>query len=180
MTNYQAAEAAAKSNSYFNDLVIFDGGDSVSMLEQFGLLMNKGYPKIGKAEPLKMLVKVPGGGMLNLSKSLDGQVHYVKRKIDVQFSCFRPQEELESIRRELERYHGQWIWFGFRNSSWFWRGQASVSMTLKEHKAVVDFSAVCSPYSYNMTAYMGNDWLWDSFNFEEDTISTTPKEVKRL
>lgn len=180
MANYQAAEAAAKSSGRFNDLVLLDGGGSVSMLEQFGLLINKGCPKIGKAEPLKMLVQVPGGGLLNLSRSLDGQVHYVKRKIEVQFSCFRPETQWEIIREDLETFHGQWLWFRFKDSAWYWHGQISVAIKRKEHNLLVTVTAVCDPYSYNMTAHLGNDWLWDSFNFDEDTIYTTPTEVKRL
>lgn len=177
--DYKAIETAAKGSG-FNDLLVFDNGLSTSMLENFGLVMNKGYPKIGKAEPLKMLVKVPGGGILNLSKSLDGQVHYVKRTITAQFSCFRPKSEWGEIRDELEKFHGQWLWFAFKSSSWYWRGQISVSMESKGEKVVVTFTAVCNPYSYNMTAFLGDEWLWDSFNFEEDSIYTTPTEVKRL
>lgn len=180
MANYQVVESAVKNSSRFSDLILFDGGLSVSMLERFGLILNKGYPKIGKAEPLKMLVHVPGGGLLNLSRAIDGQVHYVKRQIEAQFSCFRPESEWAGIRAELESLHGQWLWFRFKDSAWYWRGQITIDVKRKEHHLLVTVSAVCNPYSYNMTAYAGNDWLWDSFSFEEDTIYTTPTEVKRL
>lgn len=181
--DYKAAETAVAQSSNYNDMYILDissGGDIISMAEQYGLLINSGYPKIGKAKPLKMLVKVPGGGMLNLSRSIDGAVHYTSRDIKVEFSCFRPKAEWINIRAKLEALQGQWLWFFFKDSAACWRGQLSVSMRQTKHKAVVTVSAVCNPYGYNVTAYLGGNWLWNSFNFENDTIYEIPTEVKSL
>ena len=182
MANYQVIEQLARQNDRFNDMIILQGNDTVSLLERFGLLLNKGYPQIGKAETLSMLVNVPGAGRpLDLSRSIDGKLHYKKRSITVQLSCFRPKAELDSIQEELEKLlQGQWVWFRFKNDVYFWRGYTTVSMSREEHKAVVTISATCNPYNYNLTAYLGNDWLWDTFNFEQDTIYTTRTEVKHL
>lgn len=182
MPNYEAIEKAVANNSRYNDInILQEDGSAVSLLKKYGLLLNKGYPKIGKAEPLKMLVQVPGGGVLNLSGALTGKVNYIKRQITMQFSCFRPQEQWYTIQDELEQQlHGKWIWFYQRHSNTVWRGQASVSMARKEKYAVVSVSVICSPYGENLTASKGQNYLWDSFNFETDTIYTVPTEVKQL
>ena len=182
MADYKTIETAAKANENFNDLLIFDGKDTVSMLDRFGLLLNKGSPKIGKAETLSMLVNVPGAGRpLDLSRSLDGKLHYTKRQITVEFSCFRPTSQMDALKKELESMlHGQWTWFRFKNSTQFWRGLLKAEVKLQEYKSIVTISGTCNPYSYNLTAWLGNDWVWDTFNFEEDTIYTARTEVKRL
>lgn len=182
MADYQVIEQLARESGRFNDMLILQGGDTVSLLGKFGLLLNKGYPQIGKAETLSMLVNVPGAGRpLDLSRSIDGKLHYKKRSITVQLSCFRPKTELDGIQKQLEALlQGQWVGFRFKKDAYFWRGYTTVSMSREEHKATVTISAVCNPYNYNLTAYLGNDWLWDTFNFEKDTIYTTRTEVKHL
>lgn len=182
MPNYEAIEKAVANNSRYNDInILQEDGSAVSLLKKYGLLLNKGYPKIGKAEPLKMLVQVPGGQTLDLTRSLDGKIHFISRKIEIQVCCFRPKTQWDALRHDLEQLlHGQWVWFRFKDSVWYWRGQANVSMEHTDRAAVITITAVCNPYSYNLTAYLGNDWLWDSFNFDEDTIYTTSTEVKRL
>lgn len=182
MKSYKAAEAAVKANSHCNDMQILTQGDTISLLDRFGLIIQKDYPQIGKAETLSMLVYVPGSGRpLDLSRSLDGKLHYIKRTITTQFVCVRPRNLWDQQQQELEKLlHGQWIWFRFRNNTQFWRGHLTVQAQPGEYSRTVTIKAVCNPYSYNLTAYLGNDWLWDTFNFEEDTIYTARTEVKRL
>lgn len=173
---------AVKQSGKYNDLYLMDGTDELSMLDQFGLLMNTGSPQIHKAEPISLLVSVPGADRpLNLSRAIDGKLHYKQRKIFAEFSCFEPRANWDNIQLLLEKLlHGQWRWIRFRNSSVYWRGHLSVEFQRGQRKATVTISGICNPYNYNMTAYLGDDWLWDIFNFEEDTIYKTPTEVKRL
>lgn len=182
MADYKAIEQIARESRRFNDVLILQGGGTVSLLERFGLLINKGYPQVGKAETLSMLVNVPGAGRpLDLSRSLDGKLHYSKRQITVQATCLRPKDQLDVLQKELEALlQGQWVWFRFKKDAYFWRGFCTVSMQRKEHSALVTLTAVCSPYNYNLTAYMGSAWLWDTFNFEKDTIYDVRTEVKNL
>ncbi len=182
MANYEIAEAAMLASDRYNDMLILTDADSISLLEQFGLMLDAGYPQIGRAEALSMLVHVPGSGRpLDLSRSLDGRLHYTKRQITAQFSCFRPKAQWGKLQQILELLlHGQWIWFRFKNSNWYWRGNLTVSVQPQDSSLTVTITGVCNPYSYNMTAYLGNDWLWDIFNFEEDTIYPDKTEVKRL
>ena len=103
MADYKAIEQIARESSRFNDVLILQGGGTVSLLERFGLLINRGYPQVGKAETLSMLVNVPGAGRpLDLSRSLDGKLHYSKRQITVQATCLRPKDQLDVLQKELE------------------------------------------------------------------------------
>lgn len=182
MANYNKAELAAYTSRDFNDMWVIDTNGLTSLLETYGLFMEKGYPRIERAETLSMLVNVPGGSKpLNLTRSIDGNIHYTQRQITAKFDCFRPSFE-KSERKALEKLlHGQWTWFSFlRNGNRYWRGYTEVSISRERFRNVVTIKAVCNPYSYNLTAYLGNDWLWDPFNFEEDTIYTTRTEVKSL
>ena len=163
MADYKAIEQIARESSRFNDVLILQGGGTVSLLERFGLLINRGYPQVG------------------LSRSLDGKLHYSKRQITVQATCLRPKDQLDVLQKELEALlQGQWVWFRFKKDAYFWRGFCTVSMQRKEHSALVTLTAVCNPYNYNLTAYMGSAWLWDTFNFEKDTIYDVRTEVKNL
>lgn len=182
MERYQIVEAAALADSRFNDMLILGEKDTISLLEQYGLLLNKGYPQIGKAETISMLVFVPGSDQpLNLSKSIDGRLHYKQRQIKAQFTLLRPATEWDGIQKELESLlQGQWVWFRFRKDAYFWRGSPTVSFERGEQKATVTITATCNPYNYNLTAYLGDDWLWDTFNFEQDTIYPYKTEVKNL
>ena len=47
-------------------------------------------------------------------------------------------------------------------------------------EAYVALDGETVPYNYNLTAYMGSAWLWDTFNFEKDTIYDVRTEVKNL
>ena len=62
MANYEIAEAAMLASDRYNDMLILTDADSISLLEQFGLMLDAGYPQIGRAEALSMLVHVPGSG----------------------------------------------------------------------------------------------------------------------
>ena len=99
----------------------------------------------------------------------------------MQATCLRPKDQLDVLQKELEALlQGQWACFHFKKDAYFWRGFCTVSMQRKEHSALVTLTAVCSPYNYNLTAYMGSAWLWDTFNFEKDTIYDVRTEVKNL
>lgn len=125
MANYEIAEAAMLASDRYNDMLILTDADSISLLEQFGLMLDAGYPQIGRAEALSMLVHVPGSGRpLDLSRSLDGRLHYTKRQITAQFSCFRPKAQWGKLQQILELLlHGQWIWFRFKKLQLVLAGQ---------------------------------------------------------
>lgn len=181
MKNYADIEYAAFNDNNFDDMQLITSDGVASMLETYGLFMERGYPRIEKAEPLSMLVNVPGGSKpLNLTRSIDGKIHYTQRQITAKFDCFRPSFEKAERKLLEELLHGQRVMFIFRSCSLAWIGYTTLSISRERFRNVVTIKAVCNPYGYNATAYLGNDWLWDTFNFDEDTIYTTRTEVKSL
>ena len=183
MTYYESIEAAAAKNLRLNDVHVFLGSSEISLRSAFGLWLNKGYPVVGKAETESNLVYVPGSDkVLNLTRALDGKIHFKKRTITMKFTVLRPKKTWEIVRSDLETaLQGQWLQFYFElDPSWMWTGFFDVELVPGDYSATVTITATCNPYKFNRTAIVGNDWLWDPFNFETDTIYTTPTEVGRL
>ena len=57
-------------------------------LNDWGLYLKVGSPKIGEAEVDSYLVQIPGSDtLLNLTNSLDGRPHYKKRTITMELLC---------------------------------------------------------------------------------------------
>lgn len=183
MTYYESLEAAAEKNPNLNDVIVLYNGEEISLRKKWGLWLKTGSPDVGKAEPETNLVYVPASDkVLNLTRALDGKVHYKKRTIQMDFKVLRPHKQWENIRSELETLlQGQWLTFHFaQDPSWVWTGLFECSLTPGQTSAAASITATCNPYKTSATAAAGDDWLWDTFNFETDTIYDTPTEVGRL
>ena len=103
MRDYAALEALAAQNPRMNDMRITTPKGTLSMRSDFGLWLKRGSPQIGKPETDSMLVEVPGADfLLDLTRSVDGSVHYKKRNISMDFVCDRPKTQWAYIRSRLE------------------------------------------------------------------------------
>lgn len=183
MTYYESLEAAAEKNPNLNDVIVLYNGEEISLRKKWGLWLKTGSPDVGKAEPETNLVYVSASDkVLNLTRALDGKVHYKKRTIQMDFKVLRPPKQWENIRSELETMlQGQWLTFRFaQDPSWVWTGLLECSLTPGQTSAAASITATCNPYKSNLTASLGADWLWDFFNFETDTIYETPTTEGRL
>lgn len=154
-------------------------------LKDWGLYIVVGGTTVGPAEPdQSLLIKVPfSDRILDLSKSLDGKVHYTQRKITITLKCVKPKKLWPSIQSALENaLQGQWLRCIFDDDpSWYWEGYWTVTPQSRDRwENVFAISGICNPYKVSLTAAAGADWLWDTFNFETDTIYDTATEVKSL
>lgn len=152
MTFYESlAIAAAQSN--LNDVCVQLGSETVSLRTRWGLWLNKGSPNIGKPETNTNLVYVPGSDkVLNLTRALDGNVHYKQRMISMQLSVLRPKSQWATIRYEMETLlQGQWLRFWFTRDGELWDGLFDVELTPDEHKATVSITATCDPFRKGLT-----------------------------
>lgn len=153
-------------------------------LDDLGLLLMTGSPLISGAEPDKKLVQVPGADfLLDLSRSVDGRVHYLKRTIKMDLKCIRPPGEWHKVQSILENaLQGQWLRCVFDDDpANFWIGLWEVSpQTRSKHYETFTITGTCNPYKYNSTAYDGPDWLWDDLYFDDDVICDEPTEIKSL
>ena len=143
-------EAIAAQNPNLNDVRIFlDASTTISLRSTYGLWLKKDSPKIGPEEPDTNLVEVPGADfLLDLTRAVDGSVHYKKRKITMEFVCGRPKAQWPGIRDMLETLlQGQWVRFYFTRDKETWAGQFEISLTPDENgKATVSMTATCDPF----------------------------------
>lgn len=150
MRDYAAMEAIAAQNPNLNDVRIFlDASTTISLRSTYGLWLKKDSPKIGPEETDTNLVEVPGADfLLDLTRAVDGSVHYKKRKIIMEFVCGRPKAQWPGIRDKLETLlQGQWVRFYFTRDKETWAGQFEVSLTPDENgKATVSMTATCDPF----------------------------------
>lgn len=150
MRDYAAMEAIAAQNPNLNDVRIFlDASTTISLRSTYGLWLKKDSPKIGPEEPDTNLVEVPGADfLLDLTRAVDGSVHYKKRKITMEFVCGRPKAQWPGIRDKLETLlQGQWVRFYFTRDKETWAGQFEISLTPDENgKATVSMTATCAPF----------------------------------
>lgn len=153
-------------------------------LHDFGLYLLPGETSVNGAEAESYLLQVQGSDrLLDLTKGIYDKVHYKQRKITITLKTFKPPKFWPSIQRTLENsFQGQWLRCIFDDDpSWYWEGLWTVEPQEKDKTgAVFTITGVCNPYKVSLTAAAGNDWLWDTFNFETDTIYTKPTEVKSL
>lgn len=69
---------------------------NIHTLKDLGLYLKVGSPMISGAEPETMLVSVPGSDfILDLSRALDGEVHYKQRTIKMELLCKAKKEPVE-------------------------------------------------------------------------------------
>lgn len=148
MTYYESLEDMAAHNPNLNDMRVLFGSETVSLRTRFGLWLNKGSPIIGKPETESNLVYVPGSDkVLNLTRALDGKVHYKQRTIAAEFTVLRTKKQLDSIRHELETIlQGQWLRFYFVQGGELWDGLFDVEMTPGDYNATVSIKVTCDPF----------------------------------
>ena len=141
-------------------------------LKDWGLYLKVGSPKISPPETDEYLVQVPGSDtLLNLTNALDGRPHYKKRTITMELLCRAPKKQWPAIYSELANaIHGKWLQCKFDDDpSFYWEGLWSVNMDKDRLSSTVTITGTCSPFKRSV--YDGtDDWLWDDFNFETDTV----------
>lgn len=143
---------------------------SYHTLNDWGLLMKVGSPKISNAETEEYLINVPGSDtMLNLTRALDGRPHYKKRTITMELKCIAPKKKWPAIYSKIANaLQGKWMQCKFDNDpAWYWEGLWSVSCARAGLYCTFTITGTCNPFKYSV--YDGSSsWLWDTFNFEED------------
>lgn len=155
-----------------------------NLFADFGLQICEGSPIIGGAEPDSKLVYVPALDIpLDLSKSLDGKIHYKQRTITIEVVCKLARKYWPAMQSNLENaLQGRWLTCVFDNDpSWEWQGLWRVEPKDRELRtASHTITGTCAPYKRSLTAAAGADWLWDTFNFEEDVICSTSTDLSSL
>lgn len=154
------------------------------LYKDFGLQICEGSPLIGGAEPENLLKWVPAlDTPLDLSKSIDGKIHYKQRTITIEAVCKLPRKFWPAVQSTLENVlQGKWLACVFEDDpSWEWQGLWRVEPKDRELRtASYTITGTCAPYKRSLTAAAGADWLWDTFNFETDVICEDATSVSSL
>lgn len=147
MKDYAILESNAAKSGKYNDVVVTIGSTATSLRSTYGLWLKKGQPVINAPE-VESLLECPAGFdfVYDLTQAVDGQVHYKKRVINMQFACIRPKAHWEHIRSQLETaLQGQWLTFYFsKEAGKTYTGLFEVELTPGTHTATVDITVTCA------------------------------------
>jgi len=139
---------------------------------EWGLRLKK--VEIGTPELKKILVDVPGGsGVLDLSRSLTGNMEYGPRPLTFYFDArncnyYRWADLLSNIAGKIHGMRDRIILD--IDSTYYYDGLIEVSsQKSNEVTAEVVITAECQPYKMEMYSSL-EDWLWDPFDFENGIV----------
>lgn len=142
-------------------------GDKHSF-DDFGIYLTS--KTINPPEPQTNTISVPlRDGSIDLTESLTNDVKYNDRKIDMTFSVVHPMEQWSDKVSEIENYlHGKRMKVVFDDdANYYYIGRLKVNEWSSQKsigKLVIE--CVADPYKYDIQ----DDWLWDSFDFENGYI----------
>lgn len=109
-------------------------------------------------------------GLLDLTESMDGIVHYKNRTLSMPCKCIAPREEWSDIYScILNAVHGRSAEIIFDDDpNYFYRGRVTVEPPDPQKRQwYVNLSANVEPYKYERYESTGS-WLWDPFCFSSD------------
>lgn len=99
-------------------------------------------------------VTIPGrDGFLDLSTSLDGEMHFDERKITLTFGCGAGDEWSDRMAAFYALVHGQNVKIVFdSDASHYYSGRGAISSFDRDgQKLTVKMSVTCQPYRYAVT-----------------------------
>lgn len=135
----------------------------------FGLILNS--VSISPPEPKTHYADIAGAdGSIDLTEALTGDVRYKNRTLDFSFTYEGDHSKQLSEYTKIGKYiHGRNMRIIIdSDSNYYYQGRVRISKC--EHQpGICTFDITCDvePYKYDF----GDDWLWDSFDFEEGFIN---------
>lgn len=126
----------------YREIVI---NDELFINQEFDSVILSG--KIGNPEFRTYTVEIPGkDGLLDLTESIDGSVHYNNR--DIEFRVFIAGKRINERLDLLNNYHGRYVkFYSTYDNNYYYKGRLSVS--IEERKATyayVVLSFDCEPF----------------------------------
>lgn len=159
-------------NVSFNEIKSFD---------DLGLILKN--KSISSPEPKGQLIDIPSrNGSIDYTEVL-GSVRYGDRTISMNFLMYDVPFELIEGKKDslLSLIHGRKMRIIFDDDlAFYWLGRIEVG-TFKIGKGhnpdvTIPIKAVVDPYKYSIMTNE-EDWLWNPFDFENDTINETANIV---
>ncbi len=117
--------------------------------------------------------EIPGSDeILDYSESLDGDVHYQRRVIQIELASYKQYNEFLNIYSRLQNsIHGRKVKMIFsKEPNFYWTGRVSVGdYSVYATTINIIINVTVDPYKYDLQNSI-EDWLWDPFSFENGII----------
>lgn len=143
--------------------------DDFHSYTDFSLILNS--VTISPPEPKTYSVEIAGAdGSIDLTDALTGDVKYKNRSLSFQFTYEGNHEkQLSQYTKLAKKIHGRNMKIILdSDANFYYEGRVKISKC-DHHPGICIFDISCdvAPYKYDF----GDDWLWDSFDFEEGFIN---------
>lgn len=136
-------------------------------------LIPKSRPVVSPPAPKTLYVDIPGAdGLLDLTQALTQDVKYENRTITFEFNVLDARNRWSNIYSAILDYlHGQSMKIILdEDPTYYYTGRLQVNEWKSDkNTAVIVIEGYVDPYKMAVVS-SSEDWLWDSFNFEEDMI----------
>lgn len=158
---------------YGATITVASTGRSYHTYTDWGLMIENGAP-IGDPEQETSYIDVPGrSGLLDHSDALTGGPVFKGRKITMKVAKVNDAVSWDGVISTLRNtIDGRQVKIKFDNDpSHYWLGRIRIEgFDRAKRLGRFTLSAYVDAYKYNLFSSQDN-WLWDPFNFEEDTIT---------
>lgn len=128
---------------------------------------------VGIPKPKQYLVEIPYSSVvLDFSEAVTGKIEYGNRILKVVLGKLHPIDNWSSeISNFLQEIHGQKVEVVLDDDVFFYyEGRCEVKQFSRTRNlGVIELSIESSPYKWERTS-SNEDWIWDSFDFEQGVI----------
>lgn len=148
---------------------------NIHTYEKWNIILT--HTEISFPEVKNETVNIPGAdGELDFSRSLTGDIKYKNRKLSFEFVSASEYDTWKSLMSDIANsLHGQFFEKIIldEDCNFYYKGSVKLNQ-FKSDKSLGKIVIECNvePYKYDLVASNEN-WLWDSFNFEDGIINET-------
>ena len=136
-------------------------------------LITKARPIISPALPKTKYIDIPeADGVLDLTESLTGNISYKTRTVTLEFTVIEARKNWFTIYSKIQNFlQGKRIKIVLdEDPAYYYEGRFQVNDWLSDKKtSTIVITGEVDPYKMEITSSV-EDWLWDTFNFENGVI----------
>lgn len=141
-------------------------------LKDYGLIVGN-TDIVGLPKPKTIYIDVPGSSnRIDLSSSLTGRIEYENRTLRLMLGgTGNPMRWPSKVSRVLRDLHGRTVKVILDiDPSFYYEGRCkAVNFERNQRLGQIELEIDAAPFKMDLTA-SDEDWLWDSFSFEEGII----------
>lgn len=155
-------------------------GDKHSYKDWNMILVSK---DVSTPEPKTNNIEIPGAdGVIDLTEALTGDVKYNNRKLTFEFAIRREFSKHLAIQSKISNYlQGKKLKIIMDDDkSFYYIGRCTINKFESNNtigKLIIEVDA--EPYKYDIQSSL-EDWIWDTFSFEDGIINTKTDNISVL